>query len=129
MTFFETLQHCTKLVDNELDRSLLYTESNYQTALLHFLKLNLPKTAISREVHINYKLSDGTTFGSGRADIICENEDTVFVLELKANTDYKWFKKFSGQTERYVKHFETSKKIIGILVLFGNCSPILKILP
>ena len=129
MNFIDTLRQCATLVDNELEKTLHYTESNYQTALIHFLKKKLPNSSISREVHINYKLSCGTTFGSGRADIICEDKDSVWVLELKANSDYKWMKKFTGQTERYVRHFKTDKNICGILVLFGNCTPILKVLP
>ena len=123
------LEIATQKVDQELNRSLLYTENNYQNALIHFLN-PLPETAVSREVHISYKLSDGYVFGSGRADIVCETTDTIYILELKANTDYKWIKKFSGQTLRYVNHYGGTKTIVGILILFNcNCSPIIKVFP
>ena len=128
--FLKILKQSTDAVDTELDRGLLYSENNYQNALIMFLKDFLGEdVAVNREVHINYRLSNGYIFGSGRADIICETKDSVYILELKANSDYKWLKKFSGQTERYVQHYESTKQIYGILILFGNCSPIIKVLP
>lgn len=128
--FLKSLDAATKKVDKELNRSLLYSENNYQNALIHYLNGLLTNTAVSREVHISYQLSDGFVFGSGRADIVCETEKNVFILELKVNSDYKWIKKHSGQTLRYVRHYPGQKKIVGILILFNcNCSAIIKVLP
>ena len=129
-SFIQILDTCCKLVDSELDRTLNYTESNYQNALLHMLRSHTnPNTILCKEVSLTYKLSDGFVFGSGRIDILCETSDVVYILELKNNVDCKWLKKFTGQTLRYVKHYNTLKKRVGILIIFGTCSPIIKLLP
>ena len=129
-SFIQILDMCCKLVDSQLDRSLNYTESNYQNALLHLLETHTDQnTILCKEVSLTYKLSDGFVFGSGRIDILCETGDNVYILELKNNVDCKWLKKFTGQTLRYVKHFNTNKKKVGILIIFGTCSPIIKVLP
>ena len=129
-TFQEVLHRCCLEVDSELDRSLSYTEANYQNALLHLLRAALPaKSTLCKEVPLTYRLSDGFVFGSGRIDILYETEDTVFILELKSNVDCKWLKKFTGQTMRYVHHYPTTKQKIGIVIIFGTCSPIIKVLP
>ena len=130
MSFQDKLKEAVDTVDFELDRCMMYTETNYQNALIHCLNDLLTNTAVCREVHISYRLSDGYIFGSGRADIICEQEEVVYILELKVSCDSKYLKKYCGQTQRYIKHYITSKKKVGILILF-NCgsSPFIKVLP
>jgi DNA-binding sugar fermentation-stimulating protein len=126
------LQKCCKHVHEELDPTLVYTESNYQNSLVHYLLQSMPKgTHVMKETTVLYRLSDGFVFGSGRIDILCETSDMCFILELKANVDQqrKYCSRFSGQTSRYVKHFPTTKTKQGILVLFSSCTPILKALP
>ena len=112
--FLDKLKLAVETVDFELDRCLLFTETNYQNALIHTLYKLLDNTfVVGREVHISYRLSDSFIFGSGRADIICESDDQCFILELKASVDCKYLKKFCSQTRRYVKHYQTNKKKLG----------------
>ena len=125
-----TIQTCCDIVDSELERDLHYTENNYQNALLHTLRNKFPSNYIlGREVPLVYKLSDGFIFGAGRIDILVETPEFVLILELKAQVDCKYLKKFSSQTLRYVKHYNTDKPKRGMCIIFGSCSPILKLLP
>ena len=129
--FLPLLKKATEYVDRELDRCLLYTENNYQTCLLYTLKNLQPNLIVNREVHVNYRLSDQFIFGSGRIDILVETDTHAFILELKANVDCKYVRKYQAQTRRYVQHYETSKIKQGILIVFNsNCAqnPLLKIL-
>ena len=124
------IRKCCEHVDFELDRYLHYTENNYQNALLHTLRTEFPMDFIlGREVPLTYKLSNGFIFGTGRIDILIETPKFVLILELKANVDCKYLKKFSAQTLRYVKHYPTDKIKRGICIIFGSCSPIIKVLP
>ena len=128
--FVNTLQKCCKQVDHELTRSHGYSESNYQSALMYYLTQNLDKNfTVSREVNVPYRLSCGYVFGSGRADIICENavENICFILELKA-ADQRVWRKWFGQLSRYVTHHTTPCEKVGMIVLFNcNTDPIVKI--
>ena len=131
MKFVEILNICCNLVDKQLTRQHVYSESNYQNALIHYLIRELdPKTTICREVNIVYRLSDGFVFGSGRADIVVETDSNCYILELKANVDCKHIKKFFGQCAKYTRHYRTNLIKTGIVVLF-NCgaTPIIKVLP
>ena len=124
------IKKCCDQVDFELDRYLHYTENNYQNALLHTLATEFPSNYIlGREVPLTYKMSDGHIFGTGRIDILLETPELVVILELKANVDCKYLKKFSSQTLRYVKHYPTHKKKKGMCIIFGSGSPIIKVLP
>ena len=107
-------------VDKELDRTLYFTESNYQNALIHLLNRKLPEVSVNREVHINYKLKDGYVFGSGRADIVLESSTHVIILELKVSVDCKYIRKFIGQTLRYIRNYPTTKKVQGVLIIFNS---------
>jgi len=128
--FLKLLHTACKRADEELDRNLNYTESNYQNALLHYLRKAVPDEMVcAKEVSVTYKLSDGFCFGGGRIDIICEDATSCWILELKAHADRRMIARFSGQTNRYVKHYPTSVPKCGILIIFGSCSPIVKVLP
>ena len=128
--FVSTLQQCCQLVDKELTRSHGYSESNYQSALLYFLNQKLDNEfTISREVNVPYMLSCGYSFGSGRADIICENseEKICYILELKC-ADQRVWKRWFGQLSRYVTHHKTEYQKVGMIVLFNcNTDPIVKL--
>ena len=128
--FLSTLQNCCKLVDQALTRSHGYSESNYQSALMYHLNQKLDNEfTISREVHVPYRLPSGYVFGSGRADIICENteEKICYILELKA-ADQRVWRKWFGQLNRYVTHHITPCEKVGMIVLFNcNTDPIVKI--
>ena len=129
--FIKKIKKATRSVDKELDRALYFTESNYQSALLHFFQLQLPSdVSVNREVHINYSLTDGHIIGSGRADIILENSTHSYILELKSNVDIKYLRKYIGQTLRYVRNYKTNKTKIGVLIVFNShChEPLVKIL-
>jgi hypothetical protein len=130
-SFMSILQKCCKYCQEELDPVLVYTESNYQNTLVHYLIKSMPEANVQKEIQVIYRLSDGFIFGNGRMDIVVETKNTCFILELKSNVDAarKYNSRFSGQTNRYVQHFETQKKKYGILVIFSNCSPIIKSLP
>ena len=130
-SFMSILQKCCMYTHKELDPVLVYTESNYQNTLVHYLIKSMPEANVQKEIQVIYRLSDGFIFGNGRMDIVVETKNTCFILELKSNVDAarKYNSRFSGQTNRYVKHFETQKKKHGILVIFSNCSPIIKSLP
>ena len=131
MSFVTVLLKCCKLTDQELTRSHAYSESNYQAALSHFLQKELSDDfTVSREVHIPYRLSDGFVYGSGRADIICEDraERNCYILELKANVDGRVLKKYYGQLSRYTKHHPCEYKKTGVVVLFNsNSEPTVKV--
>ena len=125
-----SIKKCCDSVDFELDRYLHYTENNYQNALLYTLAAEFPSEYIlGREVPLTYKLSNGFIFGTGRIDILIETPERIVILELKANVDCKYLKKFSAQTLRYVKHYPTDKPKHGVCIIFGSCSPIIKVLP
>ena len=128
--FVSVLQECCSLVDKELTRSQGYSESNYQSALIYFLTQKLDKDyTISREVKIPYRLSTGYAFGSGRADIICENQEEkiCYILELKT-ADTRCWRKWFGQVARYVQHHTTICQKVGFVVLFNcNTDPIVKL--
>ena len=129
------IQLCCDQTDKELDRNHAYTESNYQNALLHFLLSNQDfrsRYNVMREVHINYKLSDGFVFGHGRADIILDSPKISYILELKANvgSDTRHLRKYIEQCRRYMHNYsfdKPSSKVIGFVVVFNSgCGPIFK---
>lgn len=104
-----------------LDTNLLYLENHYRTALAHILSKRLPEYSISQEVPINYNLSDGFIFGYGRMDIILENEQNIYILELKANVSMKQcnMDKYISQIRRYLHHLDSIKNKIGMLIIFN----------
>ena len=125
--FSEILQISSSKTDQALDKTQCYSERCYQNVLLYFLK-DLD-AVVSKEVNIPFKLDCGFTFGYGKADIVIETEEFVFILELKANVDLRYSKKYAGQVLKYAEHFQSAKPRIPYLVIFGPSSPIIKRLP
>jgi hypothetical protein len=120
---------CTK-TDNSLEKGLFYSEFNYQNVLLYFLIKELPSNVIlSREVNIPFALDNGFAFGYGKADIVVESDSFVFILELKANVDMRYSRKYCGQVLKYAEHFNSMKTRIPYLIVFGPTTPIVKRLP
>ena len=107
--FSEHLKNACVKTDQSLEKSLYYSEYNYQNVLLHFLAYEFPHQVISKEVSIPFKLDDGFTFGYGRADIIIESEEFIFILELKAHVDMRFCRKYCGQILKYAQHLQSEK--------------------
>ena len=132
---FDTfLKSCCKTTDEELDNLHGYSESNYQNALIHFLLSNddfKTRFNVLKEVHINYQMSNGFIFGNGRADIILENNNCCYILELKANvgTDSRHLRKYVEQCRRYTHNYSLIKTcpVKGYVIIFNSgCCPIIK---
>lgn len=120
---------CTK-TDQSLEKGLFYSEFNYQNVLLYFLTRELPSTVtVSREVNIPFTLQNSLAFGYGKADLVVESEEFVFILELKAFVDMRYSRKYCGQVLKYAEHYNSMKTRIPYLVVFGPTSPIVKRLP
>jgi hypothetical protein len=128
--FTTALQIACTNTDQSLEKGLFYSEYNYQNVLLYFLTRELPSTVtISREVHIPFTLQNGLAFGYGKADLVVESEDFVFILELKAFVDMRYSRKYCGQVLKYAEHYNSMKTRIPYLCVFGTTTPIVKRLP
>lgn len=104
-----------------LDTNLLYLENHYRNVLAYMLLKRLPDYSISQEVPINYCLKNGFVFGYGRIDIVLENIDNIYILELKANVSTKQMNvdKYLGQLRRYLHHLNSPKNKVGMLIIFN----------
>lgn len=105
----------------ELPCSYKYKESHYQKALEHYIHKFIPGVTISKEVTISFKTSDGFVFAYGRMDLVVETETEYIILELKANINiHNKLNDVKAQLSRYMIHAETTKKVTGLIVSFGN---------
>ena len=113
------MEHIRNAFDNtlqELDPCLGYQESVFHKTMLYFLR----DQTVQSEVVIPYCLSNGHQVGYGRADLILETDERVFVVELKRGSVNLGSAK--SQVKRYIKHFKTPKPMTGVVTVFNGCS-------
>ncbi len=111
----------------ELPGNLNYKENHFQKVLEHYLRKFVPECVVSKEVNIPYKTSDGFVFAYGRLDLTVETDTEVVILELKANINfYTKQKECFAQLRRYMKQVSTTKKVKGVLIVFGKHPPIIR---
>ena len=103
----------------ELDPCLGYQESVFHKTMLHFLR----DQNVQSEVIIPYCLTNGHQVGYGRADLILETDERVFVVELKRGAVN--VQSARSQVKRYVKHFQTAKPMTGVVIVFSATSRVL----
>ena len=110
-----------ELVVKNLDPNLGYTESNLQRALMHYLSKS---GFVQSEVCVPYNFIDeGVEIycGIGRMDLVYTpfKEKTKYILELKKSDKRMHPETFFPQVRRYVKHFKTNFKKVGVLIVFN----------
>jgi len=105
-------------VSVDIETRLLYPENCYQILLQKLLQ----KEGFSAEIEVDvfYKTKGGISFGQGRIDILVTTEKGMFILELKANTNFSMKYKAIYQTQRYLKHFNSELPSFGIVIMY-NC--------
>ena len=117
----ETIIQTARDVHKFLPHSCHYNESNYHKAFAHLLQKNLPLYySVSMEVPIPCQLPDGFVFGYGRADVVVESKDHVYIIELKVSHSDKRGPCGMHQLRRYMYHYQTTKKKRSLLVNFGR---------
>ena len=113
----KVIQNICGTIQYDINTRLDYPESCYQQLLLQ--RLIDAGFQAEKEIRVDYKTNDGKFFGIGYIDILVESNDTVYILELKANKR-TIIKKGNAQVKRYMSNFETDKEVKGYLVTF-NC--------
>ena len=115
----ETITRTARTVNKILPHAYHYSESNYHKVFVHLLRKSLPLCSVSKEVPIPYQLPDGFVFGYGRADVVVESEECVYIIELKVSYSDK---RPCGmhQLRRYMHHYQTTKKKRSLLVILGG---------
>ena len=97
-------------IQYDINTRLEYPESCYQELILQ--RLIDAGFQAEKEIRVDYKTNDGKFFGIGYIDLLVETNDTVYVLELKANKR-TIIKKGNAQVKRYMSNFETDKELKG----------------
>ena len=116
MEDLQIIESICKQIVQEIPTYFRYSESNYQTLLLK--RLRQAGFQILQEVECYWRTADNLKFGRGYLDLLIETNDTCYIIELKSFNS-SWAKG-SKQVQRYLRHFRTQKKLVGILVCY-NC--------
>ena len=116
----ESIQKAVESVIKDLDPKLGYTESNLQRALQHHLSKS---GFVQSEVCVPYYFVDqGVEIycGVGRMDLLYTpfKEKVKYILELKRSDKRMHPETFFPQVRRYLKHFKTNLKKVGVLIVF-----------
>lgn len=112
----QIIESICKQIIQEIPSYFKYTESNYQTLLRK--RLTLSGFQVLQEVEVYWRTADNLKFGRGYIDLLIETKDTVFIIEIKVFNS-SWAKG-SKQVQRYLRHFQTHKFLVGLLVCY-NC--------
>ena len=103
----------------KIDTNLNYSEFCYQQLIKQILIRDGYK--VQQEVHCTFTI-ETFVIGGGRIDLMVEIADCIIIIELKANLwGNKSKSKAMCQIKRYLKHYETSKVKLGLLVMY-NCN-------
>lgn len=116
----ESIQKAVESVIKDLDPKLGYTESNLQRALQHHLSKS---GFVQSEVCVPYYFVDqGVEIYCGveRMDLLYTpfKEKVKYILELKRSDKRMHPETFFPQVRRYLKHFKTNLKKVGVLIVF-----------
>ena len=79
----EVIKNICATIQHDINTRLDYPESCYQQLLLQ--RLIDAGFQAEKEIRVDYKTNDGKFFGIGYIDILVETNDTVYILEFKAN--------------------------------------------
>ena len=116
MEDLQIIESICKQIVQEIPSYFRYSESNYQTLLRK--RLSQSGFQILQEVEVYWRTPDNLKFGRGYIDLLIETNDTCYIIELKSfNSSWS---KGTKQVQRYLRHFQTTKKLVGLLVCY-NC--------
>ena len=113
------VEQCINKTSEQL-KNEIYLEASYHNVLAHYLRQTGKFINVHCEYNINYRLPDGYVFGIGRADIVLETAQILFIIEVKASTSTKSLSGAIGQLNRYARHIDNpaKKEIDGLVISF-----------
>ena len=117
----ELVKQVTKIcesVPSLIDTSLCYSEYCYQQLIRQLLTGAGLNCETEAPVYFKTKGPNPINFGWGKIDVLVRGETEVIIIELKANVKYSL--KAEKQLQRYLVHFPTTQKKVGLLFLYNS---------